>query len=305
MSLEQIKECKYISSVGLLKTIDELGIITYDKQPSNIIHDYSKLQNGYNGVCIYIKFSNFREFIYCVLPRINYKFILVTGDGDETMPNDMFDMGTFNHIINNENIIHWYSVNCIETLHPKFSLIPVGVNFHSLTYGEFCGWHHTSQTPLEQENIIQGILDNSLPFHLRIPKCYANFHFMTYSEFGNPREEAIKKIDKDVVYYEPSPTNRTNTWGNQSKYAFVLSPMGHGMDCHRTWEALILGCIVVVKKSILDSLYEDLPVLIVGEWEDVTQELLNKTIKKFKDINFDYSKITLNYWTNKIKYVKR
>jgi hypothetical protein len=32
MSLEQIKECKYISSVGLLKTMDELGVITYNKE---------------------------------------------------------------------------------------------------------------------------------------------------------------------------------------------------------------------------------------------------------------------------------
>ena len=304
MSLEQIKECKYISSVGLLKTIDELNLITYDKIPSNIVHDYSKLQNGYDGVCIYIKFSNVREFMYHILPRINYKFILVTGDGDETMPNDMFDMVTFNNIINNENILHWYSVNCIETLHPKFSLIPIGVNFHSLTYGEFCGWHHTSQTPFEQENIIEEIRNNNLPFHLRIPKCYSNFHFVTYQEFGNPRKEAMEKIPQDLVFYEPTLIPRFNTWDNQAKYAFVLSPMGHGMDCHRTWEALMLGCIVIVKKSIIDSLYENLPVLIVDEWEDITQELLNETIEKFKNIEFDYERITLKYWINKIKSLK-
>jgi hypothetical protein len=32
-------------------------------------------------------------------------------------------------------------------------------------------------------------------------------------------------------------------------YAFVASPYGGGPDCHRTWEALILGCIPIVKSS--------------------------------------------------------
>ena len=72
--------------------------------------------------------------------------------------------------------------------------------------------------------------------------------------------------------------------------------MGHGMDCHRTWEALILGCIVIVKKSVLDVLYEDLPVLIVDNWSDITKELLDTTIENFKTKNFNYDKITLEYF---------
>jgi hypothetical protein len=301
MSLEQITSCKYISSVGLLKSLDELDIITYDKQPSNIRHDYSKLQNGYDGVCIYIKFSNVREFMYNILPRINYKFILVTGDGDDTMPNDMFDISTFNNIINNEKIIRWYSVNCIEELHPKLSLIPIGVNFHSLSFGEFCGWHHTSQSPKEQEETIENIRLNSLPFHKRENICYSNFHFVRYDMFGDSRTDAISKIPKDLVFYEPNFISRVETWSNQSKYSFVLSPMGQGMDCHRTWEALMLGCIVIVKKSPLDSLYDRLPVLIIDDWIDITEELLQETINKFKNIDFDYSRIELKYWIDKIK----
>jgi len=304
MSLEQIKQCKYISSVGMLKLLDENNIITYDKEPYKITHNFQKLEIGKDGCCIYIKFAFIGQFVQYVLPHINYRFILITGDGDETMPLDIFNIETFNAIINNEKIIHWYSVNCIEKLHPKLSLIPIGVNFHSLTFGEFCGWNNASQTPIQQENIMDDIKSNSLPFYNRIPKCYSNFHFITYEEFGNPRKEAIEKINKDLVFYEPEFVPRFNSWENQSKYAFVLSPMGHGMDCHRTWEALILGCIVIVKKSPLDSLYDGLPVLIVKKWEDITENLLNETIEKFKNMDFDYDRITANYWVNKIKNLK-
>lgn len=304
MSLEQIKNCKYICSVGLLKRLDDNNIITYYKEPHKITHDFQKLINGKDGDCIYVKFAFIRQFIYQVFPLINYKFILITGDGDETMPNDIFDMNTFNSIINNDKVIHWYSVNCNESYHNKFSLIPIGLNLHSLTFGEFCGWHSTGQTPQEQEDMLEKIRLNAQPFHNRLIKCYSNFHFVSYPEFGNPRKDAMEKIPGDLVFYEPNWTTRENIWINKSKYAFVLSPMGHGMDCHRTWEALILGCIVIVKKSQLDSLYESLPVLIVDDWSDITEDLLLKTVENFKTMSFDYERLTLDYWVNKIRNTK-
>jgi len=300
MSIEQIKKCKYISSVGMLKRLDENNIITYDASPNRITHNFQKLYDGTDGCIIYIKFAFIREFIYQVMPKITYKFILVTGDGDETMPNDIFNLNTFNDIINDERIIHWYSVNCNESLHPKFSLIPIGVNFHSLSFGEFCGWHEGGQTPSEQELMAEEINDKSLPFYERKPICYSNFHFLIHKEFGNQRQVVIDTVPKELVYYEPTFQPRLNSWTTQSEYSFVLSPMGHGMDCHRTWEALILGCIPVVKKSQLDSLYEKLPVLIVDEWSDITETLLKETLVKFKDMSFDYNRITAEYWVNKI-----
>jgi hypothetical protein len=50
----------------------------------------------------------------------------------------------------------------------------------------------------------------------------------------------------------------------------------------------------------MDPLFDDLPVLLVEKWSDVTQDLLNDTIEKFKDLSFDYEKLTLAYWNKKI-----
>ena len=63
--------------------------------------------------------------------------------------------------------------------------------------------------------------------------------------------------------------------------AFVVSPRGHGYDCHRTWEALALGCIPIVKHSPIDHVFDHLPVLIVREWSDVNRELLVQTLDSF------------------------
>ena len=42
---------------------------------------------------------------------------------------------------------------------------------------------------------------------------------------------------------------RRFVWETTAQFAFVASPPGNGFDCHRTWEALILGCIVIVQNS--------------------------------------------------------
>ena len=54
------------------------------------------------------------------------------------------------------------------------------------------------------------------------------------------------------------------------EHPFVLSPHGHGLDCHRTWQVLLLGSFPIVASSSLDSVYDGLPVVIVSRWEDLS-----------------------------------
>ena len=54
----------------------------------------------------------------------------------------------------------------------------------------------------------------------------------------------------------------------------------------------------------MDQLYDELPVLIVEDWSDITQELLEETVKVFKEQKFNYEKLTLKYWMDKIDSVK-
>jgi hypothetical protein len=59
------------------------------------------------------------------------------------------------------------------------------------------------------------------------------------------------------------------------EHRYVLAPHGHGLDTHRLWEALYMGCIPIVQRSAMDSrLLADLPVLLVDTYEEVTPRLL-------------------------------
>ena len=293
--IEDINSAKYLSSIGLMKACDDNQIIHYI-DPYRIRIDWNKLFCiAKINSCIYIKMGNINEFIQNI-DNIPFNFILITGDGDETFPNDILSIDTFLKIINNNKIIHWYSTNCDESLHPKLSLIPIGLNYH-------CGALWKNISVKNQETTLEYIRIQSLAVSERIKKCYSNFHFLLHNNFGNPRKEAIEKISSECVYYETKKITTEQTWINQSKYAFVISPHGNGLDCHRTWEALILGCIVIVKTSILDPLYTDLPVIIIDEWGDINNTLLKNYIKNFKIENFNYDKLTLKYWNDKIRSI--
>jgi hypothetical protein len=83
-----------------------------------------------------------------------------------------------------------------------------------------------------------------------------------------------------------------------SEYAFIVSPFGNGLDCIRTFEALCLGCIVIMKKSCLDSIYKGLPVVFVDEWTDINAGLLETTLVEFSKKEFNYEKLTMDYWVS-------
>ena len=82
------------------------------------------------------------------------------------------------------------------------------------------------------------------------------------------------------------------------QHKFVLSPRGNGLDAHRTWEALLVGSIPIVRSSALNPLYEGLPVLIVNDWNEVTPDLLrnflhNHTVRL---PYYHYEKLFADYW---------
>ncbi len=57
---------------------------------------------------------------------------------------------------------------------------------------------------------------------------------------------------------------------------FVISPPGNGIDCHRTWEALIMGCIPIVINTTISTLYQNQPIMVVNSWKEVTDSNLKR-----------------------------
>jgi hypothetical protein len=280
-------KCKFISSRGILSNCTVKSYYPISSNSSLFFYNLNEIKD--NSV-VYICNTAIRNFSDR-LENINARFILVSGDSDDTVYEDLFDSyDDFLKFIESDKIIKWFSQNCTVT-HPKIHQIPIGLDYHSDIYKD------RKISAVDQENIINEIINNSKPFNERIMKAYCNFHFNMNSY---DRKDALANINKNLVYYEPDKIKRFDNYYSQSKFVFVISPHGIGLDCHRTWEALVLGCIPIVKTSGLDSLYDNLPVLILNDWSDLTEELMIDTINKFKNIKFNYEKLTIKYWLSKI-----
>lgn len=69
----------------------------------------------------------------------------------------------------------------------------------------------------------------------------------------------------------------TAYWQHLRNSKFVVSPEGNGVDCHRTYEALIAGCIPIVERAHerhLRYVYGDVPLLFTTDYSEITSEYL-------------------------------
>lgn len=288
-------DCQIVSSRGIMKSCD-----IYSSRPMSSIrevigYDFSLLRDGQT---VYICSSALPHFISTIFPNIKKQFILVTGDCDESCPNELFrSQEEFIRFIESDKIIHWYSQNCIG-MHSKLTQIPIGMDYHTMSVRDH-EWGPKTD-PLEQERLLLTIKLSAKPLAQRIVKAYANFHFLMNTKYAYDRKDAINKIPQSSVFYEPTKVKRLNTWKTQSEYAFVISPHGNGLDCHRTWEAIALGTIPILKTSPLNKMFEGLPVWIVHDWNQVTESGMLEKIKEYQG-KTTLEKMQLNYWLKKIR----
>lgn len=288
----------YIGSRGIMKSCDYYSSTPHSSIRQVINYPPFIKKTNTSVPTIYICSSAIPHFIHTLFKQIEFQFILVSGDCDETIPYDIFESKEdFTKFIDNPKIIHWFSQNWVGN-HSKVSLIPIGLDYHTMATRQIYWGPITS--PEDQEKLLTMVKSKSKPFYEREIKCYGNFQFLMTTKYGSDRIDAYNNIDKSLVFYEENKVLRLVSWNTQIQYAFVISPHGNGLDCHRTWEALVLGCIPIVKTSKIDTLYEDLPVLIVNDWKDVNYDLLVDTVNKFKNKTFNYDKLTLKYWMDKI-----
>ena len=294
--------CTLVSSHGIMKSCDVFPENPHSDSKKVYSYNWGCLQDGHT---VYIQADAISDFVKNVLPQIRVRFILVTGDGDQTIPKDVLSKKRFQKFIKDHRLLHWYSQN-LNIQHPKMTGIPIGLDYHTLAKAGHKVWGHTLSSR-DQEQMLFQILASSPPLSQRKLLCHANFHFNMNAGYARKdRPEAMLLVPKELVYYQPKPLSRKETWEAQAQLAFVLSPHGNGYDCHRTWEALALGCVPIVKSSPIDFLFQGLPVLIVQSWAHVTQQLLTQTLDNFLNHPFapdpyNMHKLTLQHWMRVIK----
>lgn len=253
-----------------------------------------------NGDILFVQLEHLAEFVHSVLPKITFRFILISSMSDHTIPYHFVKESII--IEKNKCIVAWFTHNCIEPT-KKRKQIPVGLQYPldhpHIIYtpaGTFCKRVDDNAGVFwkkEEDLMVEVCESNSCE---RINECYGNFQFMMDTLYAWDRKDALENIPKDLIHYQATYISKKETFMCMKKYKFIVSPYGNGFDCHRTWEALVLGCIPIVHSSPLDPLFEGLPVLIVKSWSDITRELLDSFIPDTSQME----KITMRYWIQRL-----
>jgi len=190
-------------------------------------------------------------------------------------------------------------------IHNKLISLPIGLNYYR-HYNGIINWLKINNKPITNHSNIL-CLNHSPHTNTERGKLveYATKNWMDFCNilpFIPPEKSYWKK--SEIEGKIKIDVSNIKCYDEMRKYKFILSPAGAGIDCHRTWEALYIGCIPIVLNSIISDLYQDLPIVVVNDWSILTKQFLEEKYKEIeknkKENKYNLSKLYLNYWTDKI-----
>ena len=252
-----------------------------------------------NRESIYICTDALFNFSSNFLDKIQYPFILITGDSDTPITQNLIEHVAIKNILDNPNLIKWHAQNLVAH-HPKLHRLPIGLDYHTM-WERNGNWGLVQQSPIAQERALMNIFAASSDFTERFFAGYCNWHFAI--ERGD-RQECFSKIDKSLCLIEKNHLPRLSSWQRQAECMFVISPEGAGIDCHRTWEAILLGCIPVMKINKITPLFDRLPVVILNDWTDFNVNFMKNQLSRLINEKFNFNSLFLKYWDSKISNKK-
>lgn len=184
--------------------------------------------------------------------QIRNPFTLVTHNSDASAPSS-----AYRWVLNDERILSWFASNP-DYIHHKLNPIPIG--FANTR------WPHGNISAIKQAFYL-----HRKQFSDREILLYVNFKVENNPAF---RSKALQWAMKHPNVSQSDPTSYDSYLKQLGNAKFVLSPPGNGLDCHRTWEAILMGAVPIVLRSRLDPLFVHASVLIVDDWEYLTMDYL-------------------------------
>ena len=235
---------------------------------------------------IWIRLGSFannelERFIEEVLPFMENTFSLVTSDGDNRVPGGITNA---QKLLDSPKLERWFTQNYDGSIkHAKLHPVPIGFDLHTQWNGLWSSdvnknLHHMKRMRLTMRKRKNEILLDAMGMY----------------KLRRDMDTAVGCVKH--LHLGSLPINKL--WNTYTIYRFGLSPHGNGLDCHRTWEMLFFGIIPIVKTSSLDKLYENLPVVILDEWDDVCDpEKFGAAYKRAEQFIQVPSEIfTTSYW---------
>ena len=176
--------------------------------------------------------------------------------------------------------------------HPKVHIMPIGIRDCGSVVAMHQRFHHSCLYEKGVSMLRRGAWNSAVD--VRPIKCLLCFSLWThpsrqecYNLFAGASSFVYNLNDAAVIHtrqaaaanpFEKVPASVVYDKTLESRYA--LCPRGCGVDTHRFYECIYLGCVPIVVRThtVFDRLYHPVtgfPCLVVERWQDVTEELLD------------------------------
>jgi len=130
-------------------------------------------------------------------------------------------------------------------------------------------------------------------------KLYLNFNENTNFKHRGKLKPFFEEFEWTVVRKDQVSLEEYKN--DLQKYQFILCPWGNGIDTHRIWEALYSGSIPVIMEHKTFNNLNNLPIIFVKNYSEITYELLEKKLSEVKN-NFKHDDfLNVDYWIKNIK----
>ena len=176
-------------------------------------------------------------------------------------------------ILESLNLVCWWGQN-LCFIHPKMRFLPIGLANTMWDHGKI-------------ENFMINTINKS-------KDIYFNFNIYTNQE---KRELCYNTLKTQLPFLPMLPVDQNIN--RLAKYKWCICPEGNGVDTHRLWEAMYLGCIPIVLKSpFIDTLMHytegELPIYVVEKWDKLC---LSQSLTQYR---FDSKWLKFSHWVFQI-----
>jgi hypothetical protein len=230
----------------------------------------------YKNITIFTN-SHLLDNLFRILKKVpsDYNITLITNQTDLAVTKKVY-------VSRPRCISKWYSIN-VDHKSTNLKPIPLGLS------------NNYSPKNLVEYDFEKSTLSLS---HKKDIFLYVNFSKNTNHKERKDLYEMFK--DKQWAYLQENNLTKNNYYSELYSSDFCLAPFGNGIDTHRIWESLYLNVIPITRYHHTFSSVQNLPILFVNDYQEITLELLQTFKEKFKKEDYNFQLLENNYWTDLI-----
>lgn len=231
------------------------------------------------GDVVFCESTEITKFCDEILDKIEVPIVLLLGNSDK---NHMKETVDFSH---RQNVLGVFAQNLVE--HAE-GVNPLPIGLENAWYSKNgCTNDFKSRRPTTTD---------------RLPRIMWTFNILTNK---TERSKAANSLLTNVLADNLGSLTPRQHQEALSRYCFVAAPPGNGLDTHRAWEAMYLGCIPIVLRSHMTEYYEaiGLPIWVVDSYSEVAKLREVELLEKFTTLsqNFQSEALTFVYWEKMIR----